>query len=303
MTEKSIQRLRLTLRQLEVFVATARQGSTRGGAGSVARSQSAASAALADLEAILGEQAFDRLGRRLALNENGRALLPRAAALLEQATELQALFQEAHAAPLRLAASYTLGEYVLPPLIASWMVQNPRSTAKLAIANSSDVLRALLALEADVGFIESPRTHAQLRVRQWTVDELVVIAAPGHPLARRAATKRQLATASWILREPGSGTREASDRWLLPQLGEVEVALELGSNEAVKRAVRAGLGLGCLSRRAVSEAIGQAALAEVRSPLPPCRRHLAAVVHKQRPLGSVAQGFLRHCFAAERPAH
>jgi DNA-binding transcriptional LysR family regulator len=300
MTDKTVQRLRLTLRQLEVFVATAREGSTRGGAGSVARSQSAASAALADLEGVLGVQVFDRLGRRLVLNENGRALLPRAAALLEQGTELQGLFDEIHAAPLRLAASYTLGEYVLPPLIASWKAHNPRSPARLAISNSSDVLRALLALEADVGFIESPRTHAELHVRQWSYDALVIVAAPDHPLARRAATRRQLAAAPWVLREAGSGTRDASDRWLLPALGEVDVSLELGSNEAVKRAVRAGLGLGCLSRHAVEEALAQGALVEVRSPLAPFRRPLAVVVHKSRPLGSVAQGFIRHCLAAAR---
>jgi DNA-binding transcriptional LysR family regulator len=103
-----------------------------------------------------------------------------------------------------------------------------------------------------------------------------------------------------VLREAGSGTRDASDRWLLPALGEVDVSLELGSNEAVKRAVRAGLGLGCLSRHAVEEALAQGALVEVRSPLAPFRRPLAVVVHKSRPLGSVAQGFIRHCLAAAR---
>lgn len=92
MIDKTDQRLRMNLRQLEVFVATARTGSTRAAAGRIARSQSAASAALAELEAALGGLLFDRVGRRLQLNENGQALLPRARALLEQAAELESLF-------------------------------------------------------------------------------------------------------------------------------------------------------------------------------------------------------------------
>ena len=92
----SSSRLRLNLRQLEVFVATAREGSTRAAADRIARSQSAASSALADLESSVGVQLFDRLGRRLVLNENGRALLPKAQALLDQAAEVEALFSGEH---------------------------------------------------------------------------------------------------------------------------------------------------------------------------------------------------------------
>lgn len=296
MIDKPVQRLRLTLRQLEVFVATAQGGTTRAGAGSVARSQSAASSALADLEGKLGVRVFDRVGRRLVLNENGRALLPRAVALVEHAGELQDLFITEHAAQLRLAASYTVGEYVLPGLIATWKEDNAGSQVRLDIRNSSDVLHALLAFEADIGFIEAPRTHPELRIRRWMRDELVVVAAPTHPLAtgERVSLKR-LAAGRWVLRETGSGTREASDRWLLSNIGEVMVDFELGSNEAVKRAVQAGLGLGCLSRHAVAEAVAHGWLVEVNSTLPAFHRPLAVVVHRQKPLGSVAESFLTHC--------
>jgi DNA-binding MarR family transcriptional regulator len=107
-------RLRFSLKQLEVFVAIAQGGSARSAAQRVARSQSAASAALAELEHTLAVELFDRIGRRLVLNENGRALLPGALALLNHAAELESLFTEEHAAPLRLAASLTIGEYLLP---------------------------------------------------------------------------------------------------------------------------------------------------------------------------------------------
>lgn len=298
MNEKTDQRLRLTLRQLEVFVATANAGSTRAAAQRVSRSQSAASTALAEIEATLAVSLFDRLGRRLVLNEHGRALLPRAVSLLEHAAELEGLFTVEDVVPLRIAASFTIGEYLLPRLIAQWKQWHPRSQVRLEIANTSDVLDAVARFEVDVGFIEGQRTHPELAIRRWRKDEMIVVAAPEHPLVGRAATKKQLAEATWILREQGSGTREAADRWLVAHLGQIKVELELGSNEAVKRAVASGLGVGCLSRHAVAQALQQGWLCELRTSLPALVRSLAVVVHKGKRVGSTTGGFLRHCFEA-----
>lgn len=300
MSEKTVQRLHLTLRQLETFAATARAGSTRAAADLVARSQSAASTALMELEAVLGVQLFDRIGRRLLLNENGRALVPHAAAALEKALEVEAFFKVAHAAPLRLAASFTIGEYLLPELISAWKRSHPDSQVRLDIANTDAVLESVAALDVDIGFIEGPRTHTDLVVHHWLDDELAVIAAPASPWAGRSGTTRQLAQATWIVREPGSGTREATDRWLIPALGQVSVAMELGSNEAVKRAVASGLGLGCLSRHAIGDALAQGWLVEVATRIPVLKRALAIVVHKHKPLGAAAREFLDQCQASAR---
>lgn len=297
MTQKIDQRLKLTLRQLEVFAAVARGGSTRAAADEISRSQSAASNALGELEAVLGVELFDRVGKRLVINENGRALLPRAAALLEQAVETETLFATAQAAPLRLASSYTIGEYLLPQLVASWKQAHPRSHVLLDIANTHDVFELIASFRADIGFIEGTHSHPELTVRKWRSDEIVVVAAAGHPLAGRRASARQLNQATWVLREPGSGTREASDRWLIPHLAELAVELELGSNEAVKRVVAAGLGLGCLSRLAVKEAIAEGWLVELATTLPPMQRTLSIVLHRAKKLGAAAEGFLRHCTA------
>ena len=332
-------RLRLSLRQLEVFAAIAHSGSTREGAGRVARSQSAVSAALAELEAALGEQLFDRIGRRLVLNENGRALLPGAVALLDQAAELQGRFTGEHAAPLRVAASLTIGEYLLPGLMAQWKLAHPHSAVHLAIGNTSEVIAAVAALEADVGFIEGPQTHADLRVRRWVSDELVVVAAPSHPLAavrpaakpgaqsgagaaempgarsgasaaerpgaqsgagaatRARVSARQLAEASWILREHGSGTRQASDRWLIEHLGSLNIGFELGSTEAIKRLAAAGAGLACLSRHTVAEELASGELVALRTRLPVARRRLAMVVRRDKHLGRATEDFIGHCVA------
>lgn len=300
LSDKTDQRSRLTVAQLEVFVAIARSRSIRVAAGQVSRSQSAASSALAELESAVGVQLFDRVARKLVLNENGRALLPKAAGIVEQALEAESMFQQAHAAPLRLAASYTVGEYLLPNLIVEWKRLHPRAQVRLRIANTHDVLEAVLSFDADVGFIEGEHTRPDLLVRRWRTDDLVVVAAPDHPLAAVRLTAAQLAQASWILREPGSGTRDASDRWLVANLSSLDVGLELGSNEAVKRAVASGLGLGCLSRHAVADAIARGWLVELETPLPPMRRALSVVVHRAKQLGSASRAFLEHCMRTKQ---
>lgn len=297
MIEKMNQRLRLNLRQLEVFAAIARSGSSRAAAERVARSQSAASSALAELEAVLGVQLFDRLGRRLVLNENGQALLPAALALLDQAVELETLFNAEHAAPLRLAASLTIGEYLLPALLAQWKQAHPNSRVRMLIGNTSEVIASVVGHDADVGFIEGSQTHADLRVLPWMSDELVIVAAPQHALAGRVAGVRQLGAANWILREIGSGTRQATDSWLLDHLGTLNVEFELDSTESIKQLAMAGAGLACLSRHTVAAALEQGSLVEIQTRLPVARRRLAIVVGRNKRLGRAAEDFIRHCTA------
>jgi len=294
-------RLRLSLRQLEVFVATARTGSTRAAADHVARSQSAASAALVELEASLGVALFDRVGRRLMLNENGRALLPKAASLLDRASEVEHLFSGEHDAPLRVAASLTIGEYLLPELLARWKVAHPSSPVHLMIGNTTEVIAAVAAFDVDVGFIEGPQTHPRLIVRPWRTDELVIVAAPTHALAGRTASVRQLREATWALREPGSGTREAVERWLLDRVGSLKVEFELGSPEAIKRLVAAGAALGCLSREVVAHELAQGTLVEIATRLPRATRRLAMVLHRDKHLGRGTDDFVRHCAAFAAP--
>ena len=167
-------------------------------------------------------------------------------------------------------------------------------------ANTHKVLNAVAAFDVEIGFIEGTASHPELAVRRWLNDEIVIIAAPGHPLANGPVSTKRIAEAYWILREQGSGTREAADRWLTSSLPQVQVGLELGSNEAVKRAVRSGLGLGRLSRLAVAEALEQGALVALKNRLPVMQRSLSTVVHKTKRLGSVARGFLSYCLASAR---
>ncbi|MDO7958016.1 LysR substrate-binding domain-containing protein, partial [Xanthomonas euvesicatoria] len=237
--------MRLTLRQLLIFTAVADTGSTTAAAERVALSQSATSGALNELESLLGAQLFDRIGKRLMLNDNGRALLPQARALLDGVQQIEGQFglgsAAAAAAPLltrlRVGASTTIGNYVLPSLIASYRSAWPGAAVDVVIGNTREVAAAVSRLEVDIGLIEGPCHEADLQVVPWRQDELVIVAAPTHAVAQAAMRARvplkALRQAHWLLREPGSGTREAVERVLLPHLHHLHSDLQPGSTEAI----------------------------------------------------------------------
>jgi DNA-binding transcriptional LysR family regulator len=292
--------MRLTLRQLEVFTAVCRTGGVTAAANSIALSQSATSQALAELEAALEGPLFDRAGRRkLLLNERGRALLPRAIELLERAGEIEATLRR-HGATgetlVQLAASLTVGNYLLPPLIGAWLARQSHTRVELRVENTESVIAAVAAYQADAGFIEGPCEHPELRVLPWREDELQVIGPPAHPLARRRRlTPQDLEQAAWVLREHGSGTREVFDRAAESAGIAIHARLELGHTEAVMRAVMAGAGLGCLSRFVVEDAVRRGELALLPTPFLELRRPLHAVLHKARFLGPGLRATLQAC--------
>lgn len=294
--------MRPSLHHLDVFVAIAREGSVRTAADRLARSQSAASMALAELEARLGHPLFDRAAKRLVLNANGRRLLPRAIALLDHATEVEQAFSDELSAPLRLAASLTIGNHLLPPIIAHWRAAHPAAYVQLRIGNTRDVADAVLHFNVDAGFVEGSVQHEDLLLRTWMRDRMVVCAAPTHPLAHKRASVKQLAAADWIVREPGSGTRETVDQALLKLLGWPRPAMELGSSEAVRLAMMAGAGISCLSRHSVADALAAGTLVELRCEIKPPERDLSVVTHRDRRLAPGVQHFLAFCDAASAPA-
>ncbi|GGP27780.1 LysR family transcriptional regulator [Silvimonas amylolytica] len=282
--------IKLTLRELEIFLATARAGGVTAAADQIGLSQSAASSALGELERRLGVQLFDRVGRRLELNEHGRWLLPQAEALLAQAREIETRFNTDAPARLRLYASSTIGNRVMPELIAGFLQQAPTNRIELAIGNTADAVVAVAAFEADMGLIEGICDDARILAEPWLRDELVVVAAPGHPLANIIAPPRQLVAERWLLREPGSGTREVLSAALAPLAGSLEVALELGSSEAIKGAVRAGLGVACLSRRTVAGELERGDLCAIATPALNLTRHFYLIRARDK---IPTQGMLR----------
>ncbi|MES0227117.1 DNA-binding transcriptional regulator YeiE [Citrobacter braakii] len=283
--------MHITLRQLEVFAEVLKSGSTTQASVMLALSQSAVSAALTDLEGQLGVQLFDRVGKRLVVNEHGRLLYPRALALLEQTTEIEQLFRKDNGA-IRVYASSTIGNYILPAMIARYRQDFPDLPLELSVGNSQDVINAVLDFRVDIGLIEGPCHSTEIISEPWLEDELVVFAAPSSPLTKGPVTLEQLAASPWILRERGSGTRELVDYLLLSHLPRFQMAMELGNSEAIKHAVRHGLGISCLSRRVIAEQLQAGTLSEVTVPLPHLVRTLWRVHHRQKHISNAITRFL-----------
>ena len=161
--------LRLTLRQLQIFVAVARCGSTTAASEQISLSQSATSSAVNELERLLSLRLFDRTGKRLLLNDNGRALLPRALALLDGAAGVEQMAHDssAQAQSLRIGASTTIGNYVLPALLGEFLARQQVDQAfawqsRVMIGNTAVVAAAVAAFELDIGLIEGPCHEATL---------------------------------------------------------------------------------------------------------------------------------------------
>lgn len=286
--------MHITLRQLEVFAEVLKSGSTTQASQMLALSQSAVSAALSDLEGQLGVQLFDRVGKRLVVNEHGRLLYPRVVGLLEQAIEVEQLFKEDNGA-IRVYASSTIGNYILPEMIAHYRRDFPNLPLEMSVGNSQDVINAVADFRVDIGLIEGPSHMTELVTEPWLEDELVVFAPPDAPLLQQPVTLETLAQQSWILREKGSGTREIVDYLLLSHLPQFHLGMELGNSEAIKHAVRHGLGISCLSRRVIAEQLETGSLVEVPVPLPRLVRTLYRIHHRQKHISNALQRFLKYC--------
>jgi DNA-binding transcriptional LysR family regulator len=296
--------MRLTLRQLQIFRAIALTGSTTAAAASVPLSQSAASAALKELERLLGKKVFDRVGKRLVLNDSGRALLPMALAVLDGARSLEAAFMsssEALPVDLHIYASTTIGNYILPSLLARFNEIVPSTRLELQIGNTLDVVTAVRDFATDLGFIEGPCHAKDIVVSPWLEDELVIVAAPSHNLAKAAKQRRlsvkQLAQAQWLLRESGSGTRESVEQALLPHLLNIPLSMTLGSSEAIKNAVAEGLGISCLSRSVVRNLLAAKRLCVLGTALPKLTRTFLMIHHERKALSEPLRQFVAHCEA------
>jgi len=300
--------MRITLRQLEVFAAVADAGSTTAAGERIALSQSATSAALKELEAELGVALFDRIGTRLVLNDTGRAVLSQARIVLDGAAAIEREFGPAGReggaamASLRVGASTTIGNYLLPELIASWQHAWPGAQVEVKVANTAEIASAVARLEVDIAFIEGPAHEPDVRLEPWRDDELVIVASSGHPLLAdgpRRLGVAALRSVDWLLREPGSGTREAVEQALLPYLQQPREGLQFGGTEAIKQAAAHGLGFACLSIATVRDQIALGRLVRVETTLPRLVRPLFLASHRRKRFSPSLERFVTHCRMAQ----
>ncbi len=289
--------MRYTLRQLEVFLATARHENISRAARDLAMSQSAASGSLKELEGQFGVKLFDRVGKRLQLSELGRQLRPGAETLLAQAQGFeQALAGEDGMGRLHIGATMTIGNYLAVGMIADFRGRHPDADVALTVANTETIAEGVAGFELDMGMIEGEFQHPELETLHWRDDELVVFAAPDHPAAQSGALgDADLLALPWILRERGSGTRQTFDRAMHGLLPNLYIAMELQHTEAIKRAVEAGLGVGCLSRISLVDAFRRGGLVALDVPDRNFSRELFLITHRRKFHGVALQRWLELC--------
>ncbi len=237
---------------LTIFQAVAETGSFSRGAERLCVSQPAVSQQVAEFERALKARLFDRLPRGVRLTEAGELLLGYARRLSALEAEAERALAELHGLErghLRVGASLTIGAYVLPPVLGAFRRQYPGVELALEIANTEAVQRMVGEGTVDLGLTEGFADTPGLEATVFGEDELVAVVPPGHPLlAGGAVTAARLCEEPLILREPGSGTRAVVEREFGRRGLSVRPALSLGSTEAIKRAVAAGMGLAIVSR-------------------------------------------------------
>ena len=286
--------MRFTLKQLQVFAETARFGNISRAADNLALSQSAASNALKELEQHYDVQLFDRIGKRLKLNATGTALRPLVEQLLEQAQALEAqLRQEGIFSELKIGATLTIGNYLIADIMIDYFKAHPNARLDLHVANTAAITGGILNFQLDMGLVEGEINHPDLHINVWREDKLTLFAAPDHPLAQKPRlTEAELLHAKWILREKGSGTRQIFERDLGALVNRLDILLELSQTQAIKQAVKSGLGIGCLSEIVLQESFQTGSLVPLRFEAGLFSRKLYIVRHKQKHLGLALSSWL-----------
>lgn len=288
---------KMTLDQLRILVAVASRGHMTRAAKDLHMTQSAVSAAIAALEHQHRVRLFDRIGRGIALTDAGHAFVPMARQVLAQAETARLLLADLSRETrgrLRVHASQTVASHWLPERLVKLYERHPGIEIEVTTGNTAQVAQAVSAGSADLGFVEGEVAQGDLLRRIVTQDELVLVAAMDNPFAALsnfdAAAYRAM---TWIMREPGSGTRAQVEAHLAEmglRVADLDVAFEIPSNEAVLAAVAAGRMVSMISHRAASHVSGVRSRHVSWTTAP--RRTFSVLSHPQRHRTRAVQAML-----------
>ncbi len=293
-------------RRLQVFHAVAKQLSFTKAADALFMTQPAVTFQIKQLEEQYNTRLFERGHGQISLTDAGRVVFDYAERILGLSAEMDARLKDMTGhmvGPLLIGASMTIAEYLLPPVLGEFTGRYPGVLPRLLVANSETVQSQVAEHSLDVGFIEGDSLLPSLVTEVVCEDELMVVCAPSHPLARlKSIAPALLAQHAYVSREPGSGTREVCDHYL-QEIGvaaeSVQPVMELGSPEALKGLVATGRGFTIMSRAAVVKETQLGLLIGV--PLTPrLVRNLALVYSKQKFYSTYLSNFV--AFAKERLA-
>lgn len=287
----------MTLEQLRIFLAVAEREHITKAAAALNLTQSAVSAAIAALETRHAVNLFDRVGRRIVLTNAGRLFMVEARSVLKRAQQAERLLSDLaglRKGQLRLAASQTVASYWLPKAMASFHAAYPGFDLELTTGNTAEITELVRDAVVDLGIVEGEANDPALSVRAIAGDNLALAVAPGHAwTASPPKTPEDLCSVPWVLREPGSGTRATFEAALAQHglsLNQIDVALELPSNEAVRTAVEAGAGATILSTLVLDVSFDTGRAGRIPFDLSP--RQFRVLYHRERRLSLAERRFL-----------
>lgn len=287
----------MNLKQLEVFINVAESGSFSKGAEASFITQSTVSQHISALENEFGLKLLDRTGKGALLTEGGKLLLERARRLVAGAQEITVAvdrFKGVEEAVLRVAGSGIPGEYIIPAALPQLLERFPGLTLIQVQGDSLEVLDKLKAEQVEFGVVGAAPADDALEFTPFAQDHLVMIAAPGQRWTGTTVQVQELLGEPFVLREPGSGTGSAYlDALRRAGIDPVDlrVAAHLGSNEAVKRAVMAGVGVSFVSELSVQRELAQGALVQVPVEGIDIKRQFYLAQRKGRELSPAALAF------------
>ncbi len=293
-------------RRLQVFHAVAKHLSFTKAADALFMTQPAVTFQIRQLEEHFNTRLFDRVQGKITLTPAGQMALEYAERILALSAELDTRMKERSgqvAGPLLIGASTTIAEFLLPQVLGEFKARNPAVVPRLFVANSEAVQARIAERTLDLGFIEGESHLPSLVTDVCCDDELQVVCAPTHPLARMASVApKTLMEHAYVSREPGSGTREVIDNYLQRSgvaPDAMQLVMELGSPEALKGVVVTGLGFAIMSRATMTKEVKLGSLASV--PLAPrLQRHLSVVYPKERFHSKLVNAFVQ--FAKDKLA-
>lgn len=286
--------MHLTLRQLRVFEAVARHLNYTRAAQELFLTQPAVSMQVKQLEDQLGVALFEQLGKRIHLTEAGQEVLGYARTVTQQLDELEAVLNRMKGlsgGKLRISVA-TTANYFIPTLLGTFSRRYPDVTVSLDVTNRETLLRQLAENAVDLVIMGQPPAELDVEAQAFMENPLVVVAPPDHPLARQKGIPlKRLQEEVFLVREPGSGTRSAMERFFAERGMRLKTGMEVGSNEAIKQSVQAGLGLGLLSRATIEQELALKRLVVLGIEDFPIMRHWYVVHRRGKRLSAPAEAF------------
>jgi len=284
----------MQLDQLRTFLAVLRHGSFSRAGQALRIGQSTVSFHIAALESAAGARLLDRKGGHLRLTQSGVTLERYARRIIElrdEALERLSAEEAGQRGRLTLASSTIPADYLLPPVLARFCQSHPKVGVRVDVSDSRGALEQLLAQEADLALVGARRADRRLVFTAFAEDEIVLVGRAHGPLTSKRPSEAELAKARLIVREEGSGTRQAAEAFLALQGADGPPPLEVSSTTAAKRCVLEGAGLALLSRRAVEEELRGGTLTVVSAPRLPVQRRFYLVRARAASPSATARAF------------